>query len=58
METSTPTLLDSFINLVSNVGFPIVVTAYLLIRLEAKLEKLTEALLIFKEALRDFKMSG
>ncbi len=58
METTTPTLLDSFVTLVSNVGFPIVVTAYLLIRLEAKLEKLTDALLGFKEALREFKISG
>ncbi|MGL5634676.1 MAG: YvrJ family protein [Sarcina sp.] len=33
--------MDGLINLIANVGFPIAITMYLLMRIEAKLEKLS-----------------
>ncbi|WP_084315459.1 YvrJ family protein [Clostridium hydrogeniformans] len=36
--------MDGFINLIANVGFPIAVSIYLLIRIEGKLESLTESI--------------
>lgn len=43
--------MDEIINLIANVGFPIVVAIYLLIRVENKLNQLTIAILELKEAL-------
>jgi hypothetical protein len=37
-------------NFIGNVGFPIAVAAYLLMRLEGKMDKLTEAVVALKEA--------
>jgi predicted PurR-regulated permease PerM len=36
--------MEDWINLISNVGFPIFITIYLLIRLEKILNKITETL--------------
>ncbi|KRU25939.1 hypothetical protein VT91_12010 [Clostridium sporogenes] len=36
--------MDQFITLIANVGFPIAISAYLLIRIEAKLDKLTASI--------------
>ncbi|MGJ0909501.1 YvrJ family protein [Clostridium botulinum] len=36
--------MDEFITLIANVGFPISISAYLLIRIETKLDKLTESI--------------
>lgn len=35
--------MDEWVTAISNFGFPIVITGYLLLRLEAKMDKLTEA---------------
>ncbi len=45
------TILASFI---ANVGFPIAVAAYLLIRIESKLVKLTEAIAELRECICAF----
>ncbi|MGL5821996.1 MAG: YvrJ family protein [Sarcina sp.] len=37
--------MDEFVSLVSNLGFPIAVTAYLLIRFEKKIDTLNENIL-------------
>jgi hypothetical protein len=37
--------LEDFLRLVANFGFPIVVSAYLLFRVEGKLEKLSEVIM-------------
>lgn len=36
--------MDGFVNLIANVGFPIAVSIYLLIRIEGKLESLTHSI--------------
>ncbi|MCX5975858.1 MAG: YvrJ family protein [Coprothermobacterota bacterium] len=36
--------MESILTLIANFGFPIVVSAYLLVRIEGKLEKLTAAI--------------
>lgn len=36
--------MDTFMGLVGNVGFPIAVSVYLLVRVEAKLESLTNSI--------------
>ena len=36
--------MEELMKMVSNVGFPIAITAYLMIRFEAKLDKLTETI--------------
>ncbi len=43
--------MDDIINLIANVGFPIAVAAYLLIRLETKLNQLTQAIGELREAI-------
>ncbi|SHK46223.1 YvrJ family protein [Paramaledivibacter caminithermalis] len=40
---------DAFINLVSQTGFPIAVTAFLLIRIEKKLDQLNQTLVHMAE---------
>jgi hypothetical protein len=37
-------IMEELINLVSNVGFPIAITAYLMMRFENKLEKLDDSI--------------
>jgi len=46
--------MEELLNMVGNVGFPIAVTAYLLIRIEAKLNELTGAICSLREAIRTF----
>jgi len=36
--------MEEWLGLIGNVGFPIAVAGYLLVRMEAKLDKLTEAI--------------
>lgn len=36
--------MDVIVNLISNLGFPIAISLYLLIRMEKKLDKLTESI--------------
>ena len=36
--------MEDLMKMVSNVGFPIAITAYLMIRFETKLDKLTETI--------------
>ncbi|MDW5298667.1 MAG: YvrJ family protein [Sedimentibacter sp.] len=36
--------MEDLLNLVGNFGFPIAVTAYLLVRIESKLTQLTESI--------------
>ncbi|WP_461207894.1 YvrJ family protein [Clostridium sp. DL1XJH146] len=42
-------MYQDFINLISTVGFPIVVSFYLLVRFEKKIEELTQVLTELKE---------
>jgi hypothetical protein len=44
-----------WIAFIGNVGFPIAITAYVLMRLEGKLDKLTEAVTLLKEATQRLK---
>jgi hypothetical protein len=43
--------MEELLNLVGNVGFPIAVAAYLLIRIEGKLNELTVAITGLREAI-------
>lgn len=43
--------MEDWLNLIGNVGFPIVVAAYLLIRIENKLNELTAAITGLREAI-------
>lgn len=43
--------MDEFLNLIANVGFPIAVAAYLLIRVENKLGELTRAISDLRECI-------
>ncbi|MGS0765585.1 YvrJ family protein [Syntrophomonas curvata] len=43
--------MDDWLNLIGNTGFPIAVSAYLLIRVEAKLGQLTNAIAQLREAI-------
>lgn len=36
--------MEDFLTAIGNFGFPIVITGYLLIRMESKLDKLTDAI--------------
>lgn len=38
-------MLDEFIQLIGNVGFPMATTAFLLVRLDKKIEELSQAIL-------------
>ncbi|OWZ82686.1 YvrJ family protein [Natranaerobius trueperi] len=45
--------MDSFSELIANLGFPIAVTAFLLIRLEHKLNELNDTILsVMKEVIK------
>ena len=44
--------LDEFYSLVANVGFPIAVAGYLLLRMEAKMDNLTAAVTALKESIQ------
>jgi hypothetical protein len=41
--------MEEWLSAIANFGFPIVITGYLLLRMETKLDKLTEAIQALKE---------
>jgi len=43
---------DQLVNLIGNVGFPIAVAVYLLIRVESKMEKLTDSIVQLNVSLK------
>ncbi len=43
--------MEELLKLISNLGFPIVVAAYLLIRIEEKLDELSTAIISLREAI-------
>ena len=47
--------MESFIPLISEVGFPIVVTLYLLYRIEAKLDVVVQLIQSLPERIKDHK---
>lgn len=50
--------MEGFISLIGNVGFPIAVSLYLLIRIEGKLESLTTSINTLSTALNAFFKSS
>ncbi len=46
--------MDVWINLLQNFGFPIVVTFYLLMRIEAKLEQLASSIVRLDQTLQEW----
>lgn len=46
--------MDVWINLLQNFGFPIVVTFYLLLRIEAKLEQLASSIVRLDQTLQEW----
>ena len=47
--------MEDWVTLVSNVGFPVAVTAYLLVRIEGKLEQLAGSISDLNRSIREFK---
>jgi len=47
--------MEQWLNSIANLGFPIVVSIYLLVRIEAKLESLTSSINELAKALVQFK---
>jgi hypothetical protein len=47
--------MDEILKMITNYGFPIVMCAYLLIRMEAKLQILVDAMNNLKEVIRECK---
>jgi hypothetical protein len=47
--------MEDWMTLVSNVGFPVAVTAYLLVRIEGKLEQLSGSISDLNRSIQDFK---
>jgi hypothetical protein len=47
--------MEEWVTLVSNVGFPVAVTAYLLVRIEGKLEQLAESISELNRSIQEFK---
>jgi hypothetical protein len=47
--------LDEFLSAVANIGFPIAVAGYLLIRIERKIEDLTKGVNELSKAVEDLK---
>lgn len=45
-------MYDELVRLISNVGFPVAVSVYLLVRLEKKLDDLSKAFSEFSETMR------
>jgi len=44
--------MEDLINLIANVGFPIAVAAYLLVRMENKMDQLTAAITALQQTIR------
>lgn len=51
MDPTDITFIETFITAIGNVGFPLVLAVYLLLRFEKKIEVLTEAISTLKEAI-------
>jgi len=47
--------MDSLLNQIANLGFPIVLSIYLLVRVEGKLEKLSESINELSKVIASFK---
>lgn len=47
--------MDEFINVISNIGFPIAISLYLLIRIEGKLENLTLSINDLSQTIKSMK---
>lgn len=47
--------MDDILNLIGNFGFPIAVAVYLLVRIEAKLNQLTESICELTTAIKTMK---
>jgi hypothetical protein len=47
--------MEEFISMIANVGFPIAVAAYLLIRIEGKLCQLTSAITELRQAINSLQ---
>lgn len=47
--------MDALVTLIGNVGFPIAVSIYLLVRIESKLENLTVSINTLSTALNNFR---
>jgi len=50
--------MDDWVNLLQNLGFPIAVTFYLLMRIEAKLEQLASSIVHLDQTLRKWVEKG
>jgi len=48
--------MEEILTLIANFGFPIVVSAYLLVRIEGKLEKLTAAITDLAKVVAEMKV--
>lgn len=46
--------MDDWVNLLQNLGFPIAVTFYLLMRIEAKLEQLASSIVRLDQTLQEW----
>ncbi|SEF39389.1 YvrJ protein family protein [Caloramator fervidus] len=47
--------MDNLLNQIANLGFPIVLSIYLLVRVEGKLEKLSESINELSKVIASFK---
>ncbi|MFR7760897.1 MAG: YvrJ family protein [Peptoniphilus grossensis] len=47
--------MEDLLSNISNIGFPIAISCYLLVRLEKKMEELREVILELSNAIEDFK---
>jgi len=48
--------VEELLSQIANYGFPIVVSAYLLVRMESKLQVLVDAISALKEVIRDCQL--
>lgn len=47
--------MEDLLSNISNIGFPIAISCYLLVRLEKKMEELKEVIVELSNAIEDFK---
>lgn len=47
--------MEDLLSNISNIGFPIAISCYLLVRLEKKMEELREVIVDLSNAIEDFK---
>ena len=48
-------IMEDLLSNISNIGFPIAISCYLLVRLEKKMEELREVIVELSNAIEDFK---